>query len=65
MNFADSENSWSVDLADINQETWDLTVKNPNRVEEVDEETPQEIIRRIARCSSCRGAASHQGVAVM
>jgi type I restriction enzyme M protein len=27
--------------------TWDLTVKNPNRVEEVDTRTPQEIIAEI------------------
>ncbi|MCX6702222.1 MAG: N-6 DNA methylase [Candidatus Zambryskibacteria bacterium] len=27
---ADSENSWSVDMADIDQETFNLSVKNPN-----------------------------------
>lgn len=42
-----SENSWLVDVADINTETWDLTVNNPNRVEEVDNRTPQEIIAEI------------------
>ncbi len=42
-----SENSWLVDIADINTDTWDLTVKNPNRVEEVDTRTPQEIIAEI------------------
>ena len=45
--YADSENSWLVDIADINTDTWDLTVKNPNRVEEVDNRTPQEIIAEI------------------
>ena len=46
---ADSENSWSVDIADIKTDTWDLTVNNPNRVEEVDNRTPQEIIAEIER----------------
>ena len=44
---AESENSWLVDIADINTDTWDLTVNNPNRVEEVDNRTPQEIIAEI------------------
>ncbi|MDA9049646.1 type I restriction-modification system subunit M [Pseudomonadales bacterium] len=44
---ADSENSWLVNIADINTDTWDLTVNNPNRVEEVDNRTPQEIIAEI------------------
>ncbi len=43
----DSEKSWSVNLQDINKETWDLTVNNPNKVEEVDNRTPQEIITEI------------------
>ncbi len=42
-----SENSWLVDVADINTDTWDLTVNNPNRVEEVDNRTPAEIIAEI------------------
>ncbi len=42
-----SDNSWLVDIAGINTETWDLTVNNPNRVEEVDNRTPQEIIAEI------------------
>ena len=44
---AESENSWLVDIAGINTDTWDLTVNNPNRVEEVDNRTPQEIIAEI------------------
>ena len=44
---AESDNSWSVDIAAINTDTWDLTVNNPNRVEEVDSRTPQEIIAEI------------------
>ena len=42
-----SDNSWLVDFADINTDTWDLTVNNPNRVEEVDNRTPAEIIAEI------------------
>lgn len=43
----ESEKSWSVNLQDINKETWDLTVNNPNKFEEVDNRTPQEIIAEI------------------
>ena len=42
-----SDNSWVVDVADINKDTYDLTVNNPNLVEEVDNRTPQEIIAEI------------------
>ena len=42
-----SDNSWMVDVTDINKGTWDLTVNNPNRVEEVDNRTPVEIIAEI------------------
>ena len=42
-----SDNSWLVDIADITTATWDLTVNNPNRVEEVDNRTPEEIIAEI------------------
>ena len=43
----DSKNSWFVDIGQINLETWDLTVKNPNIVEETDNRTAQEIIAEI------------------
>ena len=43
---ADSENSWSVDVATLD-ENFDLSVKNPNKVEVVDERTPQEIAEEI------------------
>ncbi len=42
-----TENSWLMDIADINSDTWDLSVNNPNRVEEVDNRTPAEIIAEI------------------
>ena len=39
----DSENSWTVDAASLNED-YDLSVKNPNKVETVDERTPKEIV---------------------
>ncbi|MBS0017366.1 MAG: SAM-dependent DNA methyltransferase [Arthrospira sp. SH-MAG29] len=46
--FADSEKSWSVDVADIDWETCDLSVKNPNKAEETALRDPQEILDEIA-----------------
>lgn len=43
----DSENSWSVDVKDIDQKTFDLSVKNPNSVGEVALRDPQEILAEI------------------
>ena len=42
-----SENSWTVNIADIKTDTWGLTVNNPNTIEEIDNRTPQEIIKEI------------------
>ena len=42
----DSENSWTVNVADLNAD-YDLSAKNPNKVEEVDTRTPEEIIAEI------------------
>ena len=44
---AETDNSWLVEISEINKDTWDLTVNNPNLVEEVDNRTPQEIIAEI------------------
>ena len=43
---ADSENSWSID-ASLLGEDYDLSVKNPNKVEEKDERTPKEIFKSL------------------
>ena len=43
---ADSQNSWSVDVASLD-ENYDLSVKNPNKVQSIDERTPQEIAEEI------------------
>ena len=42
-----SKNSWLVDIGSVNRETWDLTVNNPNIVEEIDNRTPKGIIAEI------------------
>ncbi|HQR08442.1 MAG TPA: N-6 DNA methylase, partial [Gemmatales bacterium] len=45
---ADSPKSWSVDAKDIDQATFDLSVKNPNGGEEVTHRSPVEIMDEIA-----------------
>ena len=46
--FAASPKSWSVDVAGIDQATWDLSVKNPNGGEAVALRSPAEILDEIA-----------------
>ncbi len=46
--FADSAQSWSVEVAGIDAATYDLSVKNPNGGDEVVLRTPQEILDEIA-----------------
>jgi type I restriction enzyme M protein len=46
---ADSPKSWSIDVADIDTETFDLSVKNPNGGEVVAHRSPQEIMDEISR----------------
>lgn len=41
---ADSENSWTVEIADVDGETFDLSVKNPNRDDDVILRPPEEIL---------------------
>ena len=43
---ADSENSWTIDCRDLGEDC-DLSVKNPNKVEEKDERTPQEVFENL------------------
>jgi type I restriction enzyme M protein len=45
--FADSKNSWSVKVASIDQSTFDLSVKNPNKKEEATLRQPQEILEEM------------------
>ena len=46
-NFADSEQSWSLGVSEIDQSTWDLSVKNPNKNDEVILREPSVIIEEI------------------
>ena len=45
--FADTEQSWSIDVSDIDQSTWGLSVKNPNKNYEVILREPSVIIEEI------------------
>lgn len=45
--FANSENSWIVDLKDNDQSSFDLSVKNPNKKESTASRTPQEILENM------------------
>jgi type I restriction enzyme M protein len=47
--FAESEKSWVVDVADVDRGSFDLSVKNPNKAEEVALRSPIEIMNTIAR----------------
>lgn len=49
---ADSENSWTVDVGTVDQGTWDLSVKNPNKKEEAELRDPKEILEEIRRLDS-------------
>ena len=44
---ADSDNSWTVSVSDLDPETFDLSVKNPNKDEEVVLRDPEVIIKDI------------------
>ena len=43
----DSALSWSVDISEISQQTWDLSIKNPNGTDQVIHQSPIEIIAEI------------------
>ncbi|MCF0187134.1 MAG: N-6 DNA methylase, partial [Bacteroidaceae bacterium] len=47
---AESERSWTIDVNGLD-ESYDLSVKNPNKVELVDERTPQEILASMIELS--------------
>jgi len=46
-NFADSENSWSTDISTIDQNTFDLSAKNPNKKEIAALRQPQAIVEEM------------------
>ena len=45
---ADSDNSWSVDIKDVDQNTFDLSLKNPNNKDETILREPKEILAEIS-----------------
>lgn len=45
---AESENSWNVRLSDVNQDTFDLSAKNPNTPKEAPLRQPNEILEAMA-----------------
>jgi len=49
---ADSDNSWSIDIADIDPNTFDLSVKNPNKKTETTLRAPQDILIEIQSLDS-------------
>jgi type I restriction enzyme M protein len=46
---ADSENSWSVNVADVDKTTYDLSVKNPHKKDETALRDPQRILAEMKR----------------
>ncbi len=46
--FADSAQSWSIDVSGIDEKTFDLSVKNLNGNDEIVHRSPQEILDEIA-----------------
>jgi type I restriction enzyme M protein len=42
-----TDNSWFIDVKDIDKTTWDLTVTNPNRPDTTDKRTPEQILEEI------------------
>ncbi len=45
--FKQSDRSWSVQIKDVDEENWDLSVQNPNRAEEAPLRDPVEILDEI------------------
>lgn len=50
--FADSENSWTINIEDVDQSTFDLSVKNPNTPEADPLRQPQEILAEMRKLDS-------------
>jgi type I restriction enzyme M protein len=44
---AESENSWSIDVKDVDQNTFDLSAKNPNKKEEASLRPPEDILKNM------------------
>ena len=46
---ADSDNSWTINVSDIDIATYDLSAKNPNKKEKTALREPKEILTEIAK----------------
>ena len=55
--FADSAKSWSLDVADVDPQTFDLSVKNPNAAQAAAQRSPQEIMEEITALDAESAAA--------
>jgi type I restriction enzyme M protein len=44
---ADSDNSWSINMVDVDVNTYDLSVKNPHKKEEAALRTPKDILEEM------------------
>lgn len=62
--FAETEKSWSVDISDIDPNSFDLSVKNPNKAEEAPLREPEEIIAEIVTLDA-ESAEILDGIRVM
>ena len=51
-------NSWSKNINNVDKETWDLTVKNPNIVEKIDELREKDFSNIVVAGQSCGGFLS-------
>jgi len=49
---AESEKSWMVNMADVNTDTYDLSVKNPNTPEEAPLRSPEKILSEMETLDS-------------
>ena len=47
--FRDSDNSWTIDIGDVDTSNYDLSVKNPNIDDEVVLRSPTEILDEIEK----------------
>ena len=44
-----SDNSWLINVENIDKDSWDLSIDNPNREQEEDTRTPQDVIAEIEK----------------
>jgi len=52
---ADSPNSWTINIADVDKETFDLSVKNPNKKDETKLRDPKEILAEMEKLDQDAG----------